>query len=186
MSQPGEVVFIDKTTGFTEGCEKKRPADPAHSEWVYLACPGFDHRWCERVQSTRVRMGCIGQTDQSRHPHRLVIPIPDTGRPAAADLADKLKVRYREGFVKNRYIARTFIMPGQGNPATQSQLLSCTHRTGIQKATACCFVDDFDRPQYQQENSWNGAKKPEPPKSISLHRAAPPDHRTGSVLALIR
>jgi amidophosphoribosyltransferase len=69
------------------------------------------------VYETRLRMGeSLGQKIQHTAPHLhidVVIPIPDTSRPSALQLAQKLNVPYREGFIKNRYIGRTFIMPGQ-------------------------------------------------------------------------
>ena len=67
------------------------------------------------VYKARVRMGeyLAKQIKESGIKIDSVIPIPDTGRPMATGVADKLKVRYREGFVKNRYIGRTFIMAGQ-------------------------------------------------------------------------
>lgn len=112
--KPGEVVFIDKNNRLHARQVRKGVLNPCIFEWVYLAAPDstIDH---VNVYKARVRMGeaLAKQIKKAGIKIDSVIPIPDTGRPAAAGLADKLKIRYREGFVKNRYIGRTFIMPGQ-------------------------------------------------------------------------
>lgn len=112
--KPGEAVFIDKHNKLHARQVRKGELNPCVFEWVYLAAPDstIDN---VNVYKARVRMGeaLAKQIQKSGIKIDSVIPIPDTGRPAAAGLADKLKVRYREGFVKNRYIGRTFIMPGQ-------------------------------------------------------------------------
>ncbi|MEQ1849040.1 MAG: amidophosphoribosyltransferase [Candidatus Peribacteraceae bacterium] len=112
--RPGEVVFVDKHNRLHSRQVRHGELNPCIFEWVYLAAP--DSTIDEvNVYKARVRMGeaLAKQILKSGIKIDSVIPIPDTGRPAAAGLADKLKVRYREGFVKNRYIGRTFIMPGQ-------------------------------------------------------------------------
>ncbi len=111
---PGEVVFIDKQNRLHARVVKKGELNPCLFEWVYLAAPDSTIDGVN-VYKARVRMGeALARQIKAAGIHiDSVIPIPDTGRPAAAGLADKLKVRYREGFVKNRYIGRTFIMPGQ-------------------------------------------------------------------------
>ena len=67
------------------------------------------------VYQSRVNMGCRREDrrDARRQDVDVVIPIPDSSRPSALELANRLGKRYREGFIKNRYIGRTFIMPGQ-------------------------------------------------------------------------
>ncbi|MBP7114300.1 MAG: amidophosphoribosyltransferase, partial [Candidatus Peribacteraceae bacterium] len=112
--QPGECVFIDKQNRLHSRIVKKGDLSPCVFEWVYLAAPDSTIDGVN-VYKARVRMGeALAKQIKAAGIHiDSVIPIPDTGRPAAAGLADKLKVRYREGFVKNRYIGRTFIMPGQ-------------------------------------------------------------------------
>lgn len=112
--QPGECVFIDKNNRLHSRVVKKGDLHPCIFEWVYLAAPDSTIDGVN-VYKARVRMGeSLAKQIKAAGIHiDSVIPIPDTGRPAAAGLADKLKVRYREGFVKNRYIGRTFIMPGQ-------------------------------------------------------------------------
>lgn len=112
--QPGEVVYIDRHNRLHSRIVKHGELNPCIFEWVYLAAPDSTIDGVS-VYKARVRMGeaLAKQIRKSGIQIDSVIPIPDTGRPAAAGLADKLKVRYREGFVKNRYIGRTFIMPGQ-------------------------------------------------------------------------
>src|SRR3990167_8523441 len=70
------------------------------------------------VHKARMRMGVtLGEKilrERPDHDIDVVIPIPDTSRDAALEIASLLGVKYREGFIKNRYIGRTFIMPGQG------------------------------------------------------------------------
>lgn len=112
--QPGEVIFIDKHNRLHSRIVKHGQLNPCIFEWVYLAAPDSTIDGIN-VYKARVRMGeaLARQIKAAGIKIDSVIPIPDTGRPAAAGLADKLKVRYREGFVKNRYIGRTFIMPGQ-------------------------------------------------------------------------
>lgn len=111
---PGEVIFIDRQNRLHARVVKKGELNPCIFEWVYLAAPDSTIDGVN-VYKARVRMGemLARQIKKAGIHIDSVIPIPDTGRPAAAGLADKLKVRYREGFVKNRYIGRTFIMPGQ-------------------------------------------------------------------------
>lgn len=111
---PGECVYIDKNNQLHSQQVRKGKLNPCLFEWVYLAAPDSTIDQVN-VYKARVRMGeyLAKQIKQAGIQIDSVIPVPDTGRPAAAGLADKLKVRYREGFVKNRYIGRTFIMPGQ-------------------------------------------------------------------------
>jgi len=112
--QPGEVVFIDRNNRLHSRIVRRGQLNPCIFEWVYLAAPDSTIDGVN-VYKARVRMGeALAKQIKASGLHiDSIIPIPDTGRPAAAGLADKLKVRYREGFVKNRYIGRTFIMPGQ-------------------------------------------------------------------------
>ncbi|OGJ53888.1 amidophosphoribosyltransferase [Candidatus Peribacteria bacterium RIFCSPHIGHO2_02_FULL_49_16] len=112
--QPGEVIFIDGNNFLhTKQCASGL-LTPCVFEWVYLAAPDslLDD---VSVYKARVRMGeaLALQIRRAKLKIDSIIPIPDSSRAAAAGLADKLGIRYREGFVKNRYIGRTFIMPSQ-------------------------------------------------------------------------
>lgn len=114
---PGEAVFIN-TQGrlYTRQCTDKPAYAPCIFEIVYMARPDSIIDGIS-VYKARMRMGKalakkILRTYQN-HDIDVVIPIPDTSRTAALQLSHILKVKYREGFVKNRYIPRTFIMPGQ-------------------------------------------------------------------------
>ena len=115
--EPGEAILID-TQGQLQSrqCAEKTMHAPCMFEFVYLARPDSLIDGVS-VYETRVKMGEF-LADKIRHtlPHLdvdAVIPIPDSSRPAAMELALRLNLPYREGFVKNRYIGRTFIMPGQ-------------------------------------------------------------------------
>ncbi len=115
--QPGEAVFITKDgESFTRQCSEHSSFAPCIFEHVYLARPDsiIDNI---SVYKARLRMGeALADKilrDKPDHDIDVIIPIPDTGRTSALPLAHKLGVKYREGFIKNRYIPRTFIMPGQ-------------------------------------------------------------------------
>ncbi len=112
--KPGEVIFIDKNNKLHSRQIRKGKLTPCIFEWVYLAAPDSTLDGVN-VYKARVRMGeyLARQVKKANLKIDSVIPVPDTGRPVATGLADKLKVRYREGLIKNRYIGRTFIMPGQ-------------------------------------------------------------------------
>ncbi len=113
---PGEAVFIDEDGNFhSEQCAAKSSLNPCIFEYVYLARPDSVIDGAS-VYETRLHMGEKLAEKIRRHYKHLnvdvVIPIPDSSRPSALQLAQGLGVPYREGFVKNRYIGRTFIMPG--------------------------------------------------------------------------
>jgi amidophosphoribosyltransferase len=114
---PGEAVLIDTQGNFTSRqCAERTTHAPCIFEFVYLARPDSLIDGIS-VYETRLKMGDF-LAEKIRHtlPHLQidsVIPIPDSSRPAAMELAQRLGLPYREGFVKNRYIGRTFIMPGQ-------------------------------------------------------------------------
>jgi amidophosphoribosyltransferase len=114
---PGEAVFIDEDGRLhSQQCAEQTSLNPCIFEYVYLARPDSIIDGAS-VYETRLRMGekLVGKIKrQYRHLQiDVVIPIPDSSRPSAMQLALGLGVPYREGFVKNRYIGRTFIMPGQ-------------------------------------------------------------------------
>jgi amidophosphoribosyltransferase len=114
---PGEAVFISLDGQLhTRQCADNPSVTPCIFEYVYLARPDsiIDD---VSVYKARLRMGEKLADKISRtwpdHDIDVVIPIPDTSRTSALQLANKLGLKYREGFIKNRYIGRTFIMPGQ-------------------------------------------------------------------------
>ncbi len=114
---PGEAVFIDEDGNFfSQQCAPRPTLNPCIFEFVYLARPDSLIDGVS-VYETRLNMGEKLAEKIRRHYKHLeidvVIPIPDSSRPSAMQLAQGLGVAYREGFVKNRYIGRTFIMPGQ-------------------------------------------------------------------------
>ncbi|HIP52385.1 MAG TPA: amidophosphoribosyltransferase [Chromatiales bacterium] len=115
--EPGEAVFID-----TEGrlhnfqCAANSVHSPCIFEYVYFARPDsviddiFVHKARQRMGD---KLAEKIRRDWPDHDIDVVIPIPDTSRTAALQLANALELRFTEGFIKNRYIGRTFIMPGQ-------------------------------------------------------------------------
>jgi amidophosphoribosyltransferase len=114
---PGEAVFID-TAGavHTRQCAQRPSLNPCMFEFVYLARPDSVMDGVS-VYQARLNMGeTLAQRLISTMPPSeidVVIPIPESSRPSAMQLAQKIGKPYREGFVKNRYVGRTFIMPGQ-------------------------------------------------------------------------
>jgi amidophosphoribosyltransferase len=114
---PGEAIFIDMDGNFySRQCAQNTSLNPCIFEFVYLARPDSVIDGIS-VYETRLRMGESLADKISRHYSHLdidvVIPIPDSSRPSAMELSKRLNLPYREGFIKNRYIGRTFIMPGQ-------------------------------------------------------------------------
>jgi amidophosphoribosyltransferase len=114
---PGEAIFIDQERILhSRQCAAVAKLNPCIFEYVYLARPDSVMDGIS-VYRTRLHMGEMLADKILREQPGLkidvVIPIPDTSRPSALQLANRLQVPYREGFIKNRYIGRTFIMPGQ-------------------------------------------------------------------------
>ena len=115
--EPGEAVFIDLEGNLhTRQCAPNAQLVPCAFEYVYLARPDSVMNGIA-VYESRLRMGDrLADTIAKYTPAGtidVVMPIPDSSRPSAMQVARKLGLEYREGFYKNRYIGRTFIMPGQ-------------------------------------------------------------------------
>jgi amidophosphoribosyltransferase len=114
---PGEAIYIDAYGQMhSQQCADNPQYFPCIFEYVYLARPDSVIDGVS-VYETRLRMGeQLAEKIRQQWKHLridVVIPIPDTSRPSALQLANALGLSYREGFIKNRYIGRTFIMPGQ-------------------------------------------------------------------------
>ncbi|KQR88635.1 amidophosphoribosyltransferase [Microbacterium sp. CFBP 13617] len=115
--EPGEAVFITLDgTLHAQQCATQSTLAPCSFEYVYLARPDSIMNGIS-VYEARLRMGeRLADTIAKYTPTGtidVVMPIPDSSRPAAMQVARKLGIEYREGFYKNRYVGRTFIMPGQ-------------------------------------------------------------------------
>ena len=116
--EPGEAVFVDLDGKVhAQQCAEAPTLKPCIFEFVYLARPDSV---MDGISVYQARLN-LGETLAKRvistvPPNEIdvVIPIPESSRPSAAQLAQLLGLPYREGFVKNRYVGRTFIMPGQG------------------------------------------------------------------------
>jgi len=114
---PGEAVFVSQGGSLhTKQCAENPTYSTCIFEYVYLARPDsiIDD---VLVYKARLRMGeALARKIEREWPDQdidVVIPVPDTSRTSALQLANELAILYREGFIKNRYIGRTFIMPGQ-------------------------------------------------------------------------
>jgi amidophosphoribosyltransferase len=115
--EPGEAVFIRHDGAlFMRRCAPQAHVAPCAFEYVYLARPDSVMNGIS-VYESRLRMGERLAETIARHVPvdtiDVVMPIPDSSRPAAMEVARRLGIEYREGFYKNHYVGRTFIMPGQ-------------------------------------------------------------------------
>ncbi|WP_213957070.1 MULTISPECIES: amidophosphoribosyltransferase [unclassified Variovorax] len=115
---PGEAVFIDmQGQVHAHQCAEAATLNPCIFEFVYLARPDSTMDGIS-VYQARLNLGeTLAKRVVSTVPPSdidVIIPIPESSRPSATQLAHLLGIPYREGFVKNRYVGRTFIMPGQG------------------------------------------------------------------------
>jgi len=113
---PGEAVFVDESGNFhSRQCAESSELNPCIFEFVYLARPDSVIDGISVYEARRnmgrsladkiMKLGLRDEID-------VIIPIPDSSRSSALEVAAKLKRQYTEGFIKNRYIGRTFIMPG--------------------------------------------------------------------------
>ena len=115
---PGEAIFVDLGGSVhARQCAEHPTLNPCMFEYVYLARPDSVMDGVS-VYQARLNLGeTLAQRVISTMPPSaidVVIPIPESSRPSAMQLAQRIGKPYREGFVKNRYVGRTFIMPGQG------------------------------------------------------------------------
>lgn len=115
--EPGEAILISSDgTMVSQQCAPKPKLVPCAFEYVYLARPDSVLSGIS-VYDARLRLGdVLAEQIRAELPDvniDVVMPIPDSGRPSAMQLARNLGIEYREGFYKNHYIGRTFIMPGQ-------------------------------------------------------------------------
>ena len=115
--EPGEAIFVTaEGEMFAKQCAANPVLMPCSFEYVYLARPDSIMNGIS-VYEARLRLGDrLANTIAEYAPTGdidVVMPIPDSSRPAAMQVARKLGIEYREGFYKNRYVGRTFIMPGQ-------------------------------------------------------------------------
>ncbi|MGK9220542.1 MULTISPECIES: amidophosphoribosyltransferase [unclassified Microbacterium] len=115
--EPGEAIFITNDGQlFSKQCAESPQLSPCSFEYVYLARPDSIMNGIS-VYEARLRMGAkLAATIEKHVPEGaidVVMPIPDSSRPAAMQVARVLGIEYREGFYKNHYVGRTFIMPGQ-------------------------------------------------------------------------
>jgi amidophosphoribosyltransferase len=142
---PGEAVLVDIDGNFrSRQCSGKTVSAPCMFEFVYLARPDSIIDGVS-VYESRVKMGeFLAEKMKRTLPNvhiDVVIPIPDSSRPSAMEMAFRLKLPYREGFVKNRYIGRTFIMPGQATRRKSvRQKLNTIHQEF--KGKSVLLVDD--------------------------------------------
>ena len=114
---PGEAIFIDLDGNlYNQQCAENPSLNPCAFEYVYFARPDSVIDGAS-VYATRLKMGeYLAEKIKKEFRHGeidVVMPIPESSRPSTVELASKLNLNYREGFVRNRYIGRTFIMPGQ-------------------------------------------------------------------------
>ena len=142
---PGEAIFIDLDGSFhCCQCAQEARLTPCLFEYVYFARPdsildgvsvyGARLRMGEYLANKVARSMRLGDID-------VVMPVPDSSRPAAMQLASRLNLNYREGLIKNRYVGRTFIMPGQ--EARQKSVRQKLNAMGIEfKGKNVLLVDD--------------------------------------------
>jgi amidophosphoribosyltransferase len=121
--KPGQVVFIDNRRKIHTRRLVNRPHTPCLFEWVYFARPDsfIDN---VNVYNCRIQLGRFLADEIKKHKLKIdvVVPVPDSARDAAIEIARKLSLRYREALVKNRYIGRTFIMPSDKSRKTSVRL----------------------------------------------------------------
>lgn len=116
---PGEAIFIAPDGEMTaRQCADKPRLVPCSFEYVYFARPDSVMNGIS-VYEVRLRLGNVLAEVVKQHATLgdidVVMPVPETARPAALQVAQQLGIEYREGLYKNRYVGRTFIMPGQEN-----------------------------------------------------------------------
>ena len=142
---PGEALFVDmKGKMHTEQCNDNPSLNPCMFEFVYLARPDSVMDGIS-VYQARLNMGeALAQRVISTMPPNeidVVIPIPESSRPSAMQLAHRIGKPYREGFVKNRYVGRTFIMPAQA--AREKSVRQKLNAIGVEfKGRNVLLVDD--------------------------------------------
>ncbi|MDY0746244.1 amidophosphoribosyltransferase [Paucibacter sp. R3-3] len=142
---PGEALFVDMAGKLhTQQCNDNPTLNPCMFEFVYLARPDSVMDGIS-VYQARLNMGeTLAQRVISAMPPSeidVVIPIPESSRPSAMQLAHRIGKPYREGFVKNRYVGRTFIMPGQG--ARKKSVRQKLNAIGLEfKGRNVLLVDD--------------------------------------------
>lgn len=143
--EPGEAIFIDMNHQVhSRQCAQQPMYAPCIFEYVYLARPDSVIDGVS-VYEARLSMGELLAEKIRKHipveEIDVVIPIPDSSRPSAMQLAQALGIPFREGFVKNRYVGRTFIMPGQSmrKKSVRQKLNTCGQEF---KGKRVLLVDD--------------------------------------------
>ena len=163
---PGEAIFITLDGEMiSRQCAKNPRLVPCSFEYVYLARPDSVMNGIS-VYEARLRLGDrladTIETHMDKGDIDVVMPIPDSSRPAAMQVAQKLGIEYREGFYKNRYVGRTFIMPGQAQRARGRCARSSTRwapssraRTSSSSTTRSCAA----RPR-RRSSRWRAPPAP--------------------------